>query len=285
VGRPAEVRVRVPASSANLGPGFDSLGLALALYDEVDVAVAADGLTVEVDGAGAGVPRDERHLVVRALRRAFAVFGDAPPGLHLRCRNAIPHARGLGSAAAALAGRDVAAEGDALLQITARMEGHADNAAASLFGGFVVAWNNDGRFDAVRVDAHPGIAPVALIPEVESSTAMTRGLLPDKVPLADAAFTGSRTALAVIAFTQRPGLLMPATADRLHQEYRRPAYPESAALVDGLRATGVPAVISGAGPTVLALTANGALPSGLDLHGFTVMRLPVDPFGVTVEAG
>ena len=154
VGRPAEVRVRVPASSANLGPGFDSLGLALALYDEVDVAVAPDGLTVEVDGAGAGVPRDERHLVVRALRRAFAVFGDAPSGLHLRCRNAIPHARGLGSsaaaavagaaAAAALAGRDVAAESDALLQITAGMEGHADNAAASLFGGFVVAWNNDG---------------------------------------------------------------------------------------------------------------------------------------------
>jgi homoserine kinase len=293
VGRPAEVRVRVPASSANLGPGFDSLGLALALYDEVDVAVAPDGLTVEVDGAGAGVPRDERHLVVRALRRAFAVFGDAPSGLHLRCRNAIPHARGLGSsaaavvagaaAAAALAGRDVVAESDALLQITAGMEGHADNAAASLFGGFVVAWNNDDRFDAVRLDAHPGIAPVALVPEVESSTATTRGLLPDTVPLADAAFTGSRTALAVLAFTQRPGLLLPATADRLHQEYRRPAYPESAALVDALRATGVPAVISGAGPTVLALTTNGALPSGVDLYGFAVMHLPVDPFGVTVE--
>jgi homoserine kinase len=296
VGRTAEVRVRVPASSANLGPGFDSLGLALALYDEVDVAVAPDGLTVEVDGAGAGagVPRDERHLVVRALRRAFAVFGDAPSGLRLRCRNAIPHARGLGSsaaavvagaaAAAALAGRDVAAESDALLQITAGMEGHADNAAASLFGGFVVAWNNDDRFDAVRVDAHAGIAPVALIPEVESSTATTRGLLPDTVPFADAAFTGSRTALAVLAFTERPGLLLPATADRLHQEYRRPAYPESADLVDVLRATGVPAVISGAGPTVLALTTDGSLPSGLDLHGFTVMRLPVDPFGVTVEA-
>ena len=210
------------------------------------------------------------------------MFGDAPSGLHLRCRNAIPHARGLGSSAAAavagaaaaavLAGRDLAAERDALLQITAGMEGHADNAAASLLGGFVVAWNNDGRFDAVRVDAHPGIVPVALVPEVESSTATTRGLLPDRVPLADAAFTGSRTALAVLAFTQRPDLLLPATADRLHQEYRRPAYPESAALVDALRAAGVPAVISGAGPTVLALTADGTLPSGLDLHGFTVLR-------------
>jgi homoserine kinase len=288
--------VRVPASSANLGPGFDSLGLALSLHDEVDVAVAADGVTVDVDGAGAGrVPRDERHLVVRAMRRAFDVFGSdaAPPGLHLRCRNAIPHARGLGSSAAAavagaaaaavLAGRDLELEHDALLQVTAGMEGHADNAAASLLGGFVVAWNTEGRFDAVRVDAHAGIAPVALVPEVESSTATTRGLLPDRIPLADAAFTGSRTALAVLAFTQRPDLLFPATADRLHQEYRRPAYPESAALVDALRSAGVPAVISGAGPTVLALTADGTLASTVDLNGFTVLRLPVDPAGVTVE--
>ncbi|MDT0351127.1 homoserine kinase [Pseudonocardia charpentierae] len=296
--RPTEVRVRVPASSANLGPGFDTLGLALGLHDEVEVSVATDGVIVEVDGQGAaGVPRDERHLVVRAMRRAFEVFGGAPPGLHLRCRNAIPHARGLGSsaaaavagaaAAAALAGRDVATERETLLQLTAGMEGHADNAAASLLGGFVVAWDEGGnkpdRFGAVRLDAQSSIAPVALVPDVESSTATTRGLLPDRVPLADAAFTGSRTALAVVAFTERPELLFPATADRLHQEYRRPAYPESASLVDALRAAGVPAVISGAGPTVLALTTDGALPPELDLHGFTVLRLPVDPSGVAVE--
>ena len=284
----------MPASSANLGPGFDSLGLALGLYDEVEVSVAADGVAVEVVGEGAArVPRDERHLVVRAMRRTFDELGGAPTGLRLRCRNAIPHSRGLGSSAAAavagavaaavLAGRDVSLESDALLQLTADMEGHADNAAASLLGGFVVAWNNDGRFHAVRLDAHPGIAPVALVPEVESSTATTRGLLPERVPLADAAFTGSRTALAVLAVTQRPELLFPATEDRLHQEYRRPAYPESAALVDALRAKGMPAVISGAGPTVLALTTDGALPAGTDLHGFTVMPLPVDPSGVTVE--
>jgi homoserine kinase len=284
----------VPASSANLGPGFDSLGLALGLYDEVEVSVAADGVAVEVVGEGAArVPRDERHLVVRAMRRTFDELGGAPTGLRLRCRNAIPHSRGLGSSAAAavagavaaavLAGRDVSLESDALLQLTADMEGHADNAAASLLGGFVVAWNNDGRFHAVRLDAHPGIAPVALVPEVESCTATTRGLLPERVPLADAAFTGSRTALAVLAVTQRPELLFPATEDRLHQEYRRPAYPESAALVDALRAKGMPAVISGAGPTVLALTTDGALPAGTDLHGFTVMPLPVDPSGVTIE--
>jgi homoserine kinase len=192
-------------------------------------------------------------------------------------------------AATALTGRDVAAESTLLLQLTAGMEGHADNAAASLLGGFVVAWDDGGnkpdRFGAVRLDAHSSIAPVALVPEVESSTATTRGLLPDGVPLADAAFTGSRTALAVVAFTERPELLFPATADRLHQEYRRPAYPESAALVDALRAAGVPAVISGAGPTVLALTTGGPLPSELDLQGFTELRLPVDRAGVVVEVG
>jgi homoserine kinase len=235
------------------------------------------------------------------MRRAFEVFGDAPAGLRLRCRNAIPHARGLGSSAAAavagavaaavLAGRDPRAERATLLQLTAGMEGHADNAAASLLGGFVIAWADvqDGdagvRFDAVRVDVHPGIVPVALVAGVESSTSITRGLLPERVPLADAAFTGSRTALAVLAFTERPDLLLPATADRLHQEYRRPAYPESAALVDALRAHGVPAVISGAGPSVLALTADGTLPAGVDPHGFTVLPLPIDPDGATAVAG
>jgi homoserine kinase len=295
MGRPTEVRVRVPASSANLGPGFDTLGLALGLYDEVEVSSAADGVLVEVDGEGAGgVPRDERHLVVRAMRRAGEMFGDAPSGLRLRCRNAIPHARGLGSSAAAtvagaaasavLAGRDPQLETEALLQITASMEGHADNVAASLLGGFVIAWNTSGCFGAVRVDAHPGIHPVALVAEAESSTATTRGLLPDRVPLADAAFTGSRTALAVLAFTQRPELLLPATEDRLHQEYRRPAYPASSKLVDALRDRDVPAVVSGAGPTVLALTLDGELPAGLDLHGFTVLPLAVDTHGVTVQS-
>ncbi len=307
MGRPSVVRVRVPASSANLGPGFDSLGLALGLYDEIEASVAPEGCGVEVLGEGAGqVPCDERHLVVRAMRTAWNVTGDAPAGLRLRCRNAIPHSRGLGSSAAAavagavaavvLAGRDVELERDTLLQVTAGMEGHADNAAASLLGGFVIAWsaaapplditgNTSGRFHAVRLDTHPGIHPVALVAEVESSTSTTRGLLPDRVPLVDAAFTGSRTALAVLAFTQQPELLLPATEDRLHQCYRRPAYPESADLVDALRAHGVPATISGAGPTVLALTSDGALPPGIDLHGFTALPLPVDGVGAQVEIG
>jgi homoserine kinase len=288
----------VPGSSANLGPGFDSLGLALALYDDVEVSVTSDGVEVEVEGAGAGrVPCDETHLVVRAMRTAWNIVGDAPPGIRMRCRNAIPHSRGLGSSAAAavagavaavvLAGRDPELERDTLLQVTAGMEGHADNAAASLLGGFVVAWETPGntaeRFHAVRLDAHPGIRPVALVAGTESSTSTTRGLLPERVPLVDAAFTGSRTALAVLAFTQRPELLMPATEDRLHQGYRRPAYPASADLVDALRERGVPAAISGAGPTVLALTTDGTVPDDLDLHGFTAVPLPVDRDGARVE--
>ena len=297
MGRPTEVRVRVPASSANLGPGFDSLGLALGLYDEIEVSVAPYGVTVEVDGEGAGrVPCNDAHLVVRAMRTAWALTGDAPPGLRMRCRNAIPHSRGLGSSAAAavggavaavvLAGRDSELERDTILQVAAGMEGHADNAAASLLGGFVVAWETAGntaeRFHAVRLDVHPDIRPVAFIAGAESLTSTTRGLLPLQVPLGDAAFTGSRTALSVLAFTQRPELLMPATEDRLHQGYRRPAYPESADLVDALRGQGVAAAISGAGPTVLAFTTDGRVPA-VDLHGFRPLPLPVDTAGVAVD--
>jgi homoserine kinase len=298
MGRPSEVRVRVPGSSANLGPGFDALGLALGLHDEIEVAVAPDGVEVEVAGEGAGrVPCDDAHLVVRAMRTTRDLVGDAPPGLRMRCRNAVPHSRGLGSSAAAavagavaavvLAGRDPELESDVLLQVSAGMEGHADNAAASLMGGFVVAWETGGtrpRYDAVRLEAHPGIRPVALVPGVESLTSTTRGLLPERVPLADAAFTGGRTALAVLAFTERPDLLLPATEDRLHQPYRRSAYPESAALVDELRAAGVPAFVSGAGPTVLALTDDGR-PPDVDLHGFDALPLPVDAAGARVEIG
>jgi homoserine kinase len=298
VGRPTEVKVRVPASSANLGPGFDALGLALCLYDDIEVSSAPEGVTVEVDGEGAGrVPCDDAHLVVRAMRTMWAITGDAPSGLRMRCRNAIPHSRGLGSSAAAavggavaavlLAGRDAELERDTILQVTAGMEGHADNAAASLLGGFVIAWetpgNTAGRFHAVRLDAHPDIRPVAFVAGAESLTSTTRGLLPDRVPLVDAAFTGSRTALSVLAFTQRPELLMPATEDRLHQGYRRPAYPDSADLVDALRERGVPATISGAGPTVLALTSDGLVPGDVELHGFTPMPLSIDAAGVVVE--
>ncbi|HKS43720.1 MAG TPA: homoserine kinase [Amycolatopsis sp.] len=290
------VRVSAPASTANLGPGFDTLGLALGLRDVVEVRVAASGLEVEVLDAGAGgvadVPTDETHLVVRALRCACEHLGVSLPGLRLRCSNAIPHARGLGSSAAAvvtgvtagyaLAGKAVDA---GALQLAAEFEGHADNAAASMFGGLVIAWSESGRFHAARLDPHPGLRPVLAVPAVRSATTVARGLLPARVPHADAAFSAGRAALAVHALTRDPSFLLAATADRLHQNYRAPAYPASAKLVDDLREAGVAAAISGAGPSVLALTLDGIIPAGVDVEGFEVTELPVDLDGVGVLCG
>ncbi|PRX49214.1 homoserine kinase [Prauserella shujinwangii] len=290
------LRVTVPASTANLGPGFDTLGMALGLRDVVEVLVTEPGLKVEVLDAGAGdvgdVPTDGTHLVVRALRRACEHLGVEMPGLHLRCHNAIPHARGLGSSAAAVvagvaAGYALAGRGldDTVLQLAAEFEGHADNAAASLHGGVAIAWRADGRYHAERVEPHPALRPVVAVPAERSSTHATRGLLPERVPHADAAFTAGRAALAVHALTARPDLLLPATEDRLHQDYREPAYPASLRLLRDLRERGVPATISGAGPTVLALTTTGILPPGTVVDGFEVTELPVDPIGVQVTAG
>ncbi|MGW6446545.1 homoserine kinase [Lentzea sp. NPDC055074] len=277
--------VSVPASTANLGSGFDALGMALGMYDDVEVAGGdgVDGLSITVDGAGSGdVPLDETHLVVRAVR-ATGYTG----GLALRCRNTIPHARGLGSSAAAivagvaagftLLGREL--DTDAL-QIAAEFEGHADNAAASLFGGVVVAWSEGERYRAVRMDADARVRPVVLIPSQESSTKTTRGLLPAEVPHADAAHAAGRAALAVHALTVDPTVLLAATEDRLHQNYREPAWPDTVRVINDLRKLGVPACVSGAGPTVIAF---GDLPAEVDTHGFDVRRLDVDSSGVRVR--
>lgn len=290
------LKVTVPASSANLGPGFDTLGLALALHDVVEVLVTDSGLKIEVFDAGAGdvtdVPTDETHLVARVLRAACERLGVSLPGLHLRCFNAIPHARGLGSSASAivsgvaaaysLAGRPLDAEA---VHIAAEFEGHADNAAASLLGGLVVAWSSGGRFHAERLTPHASIRPLVAVPALRSSTEATRGLLPEQVSHSDAAFTASRAALAVHALTTNPDLLLAATEDRLHQHYRAPAYPATARLTADLRAAGVAATVSGAGPTVLALTTDGIIPASVDVEGFEVTELPVDSAGVQVTAG
>ena len=287
------LRVRVPASTANLGPGFDALGLALALYDEVEVTLAASGLRVEVHGEGAGqVPTDEDNLVVRALRAACQQCGYRPDGLVLRCHNAIPHSRGLGSSAAAavagvLAGYALAGmqPDEAALDLAAGFDGHADNAGASLLGGLVISWRDEQSFRAVRLEPHPGLAPVLLVPAQTSATKVTRGLLPAEVPHADAAFTAGRAALLVHALTAAPHLLLAATEDRLHQSYRRPAYPATGRLVDALRAAGVPAAVSGAGPTVLALPASGGALAAVNTAGFTQLPLAVARVGAGVEWG
>ncbi|MEV6771587.1 homoserine kinase [Nocardia sp. NPDC051030] len=276
------VTVRVPASSANLGPGFDSLGIALGLFDEIVVSTTDSGLTIRVEGEGADeVPWGPSHLVVRAIERGLQAAGVWADGLDVVCRNVIPHSRGLGSSASAVvgglaAGRGLAGKFDpelayddsVMVQLASEFEGHPDNAAASILGGIVVSWTETDRpaesngatehhpraYRAVRLEANSALRPVVLIPEEHSSTAHTRGLLPDMVPHVDAAFNASRAALAVVALTERPDLLMPATADRLHQGYRASALPLTTKWIERLRAAGIPATVSGAGPTVLAFT-------------------------------
>lgn len=285
------VRVTVPASTANLGSGFDALGLALARHDVVEVTVTGEGVKGTVTGEGAYLVVDEKHLVVRALLATAEALDLDLPGVEVHCVNAIPQTRGLGSSAAAIVAGVAAgyalAEREldgAALQLAAEFEGHADNVAASLHGGLVLAWSEPGpAYHAVRFEPHPALRPVVLVPAERSATSLTRGLLPDVVPHADAAFVAGRCALAVHAFTTWPDLLMPATEDRLHQNYRAQAWPNTMRVVRELRENGVAATVSGAGPTVFAPTLDGRLPAGVDTAGFAVLELAVDRVGVVAE--
>ncbi|SEM30003.1 homoserine kinase [Rhodococcus maanshanensis] len=293
------VTARVPASTANLGPGFDTLGMALALYDEITVTTTDAGLTIRVEGEGAeDVPWGPSHLVVRAIERGLESIGVWADGLDVVCRNAIPHSRGLGSSASAAVGGLAVANGlaskldpalaltqEQLVQLSSEFEGHPDNASASVLGGAVVSWSEDTgvadsprTYAAVRLDVHPDIRVVALVPSERSSTAQTRGLLPELVPHADAAFNVSRGALAVVALTSRPDLLMAATEDRLHQSQRASALPLTTRWIETLRQAGIAATVSGAGPTVLALSTM-AFPDDLrakaEADGLRVLELGV----------
>lgn len=259
------VRVRVPATSANLGPGFDAMGLALAHHDVVEVrALGSDTVTVDVSGEGAGeVSAGEDHLVVRALRLALEHAGAPLTGLHLTCTNRIPHGRGMGSSAAAvvaglLAARMLIAEPAALddatvLELATRLEGHPDNAAPALLGGVTVAWSGAQGPRATVLPVHDDVVPVVLVPDVRCATRTARGVLPATVPHADAAYTAGRAALLVHALCHRPDLLPEATSERLHQRYRAPVMEQTWSVVERLRAEGAAAVVSGAGPSVLVL--------------------------------
>jgi len=283
--RAAPVRIRVPATSANLGPGFDSFGLALGLYDDVVARIGESGIHVDVAGEGADdVHRDKRNLVVRAMRAAFDRMGGQPRGIELVCANRIPHGRGLGSSAAAivagvLAARELVLGGlsdDEVLDLCTEVEGHPDNVAACLRGGLTVAYGTG----VASLPVHASVAPVAFVPTTKSSTAKARKMLPETVPHADASFNAARAALLVEALGRRPDLLMAATEDRLHQPYRAEAMPRTATLVASLRAAGVPAVVSGAGPTVLAFGGEG-FNAG---RGWTATPLAVDRDGAQVLA-
>lgn len=257
------VRVRTPATSANLGPGFDTLGLALTLYDDLTARVTGDAYTVAVTGQGAGeLPSDASHLVVRAMLATFDELGGRPPGVAVQCVNRIPQARGLGSSSAAIVGGVQLARGlvreqiddEAALRIAARLEGHPDNVAPCLLGGFTIAWAEGTGARAVRLETAEGVRPTLFVPQERGLTATARAALPTAVPHADAAFNTGRAALLVHALTADPALLFAATEDRLHQGYRAEAMPGTASLMASLRSAGVAAVVSGAGPTVLALS-------------------------------
>ncbi|MBE7323618.1 homoserine kinase [Nocardioides sp. Y6] len=291
------VRVTVPATSANLGPGFDTLGLALGLRDELVAEVTSGGIEVDVHGHGSDeVPRDESHLVVRAMRMGFRAMGAEPPGFTLACTNAIPHTRGLGSSSAAIVGGLVLAramvaggqlllDDDAIFRLAAGLEGHPDNVAPAMYGGFTIAGHDGTRWFAVQAPVDPRITTVVFVPTDPVSTKVARGLLPAEVPHADAACNAGRAALLVAALAGRPECLLTATEDQLHQDYREEAMPESLALVRSLRADGFPAVVSGAGPTVLVLADVSSVADLLarSPQGWAAHHLAVDQEGARVE--
>lgn len=263
------VVVQAPATSANLGPGFDCLGLALELRDRVTFTVA-DASSVSVTGQGAGeVSLGSDHLVLASFRQAFAECGLPVPDVTVDCENRIPHGRGLGSSSAAIVtglvgARAMGADLDdaAVLALATRIEGHPDNVAPALLGGLTVSWVHDGVGRAVRLDPAADIEVVVAIPQERLSTATARTLLPETVPFRDAVHSLGRAALAVAAFSGHPERLLEATEDRIHQDYRKSGYPQSWDLVQEWRSAGIPAAISGAGPTVIAFSAAARVPSG-----------------------
>lgn len=298
------LRVRVPATSANLGPGFDTLGIALAYADELTVTVAGAGVRVRVHGVGEGeVATDETNLVARSAAYVFEQLGRTMPGLDIEAHNRIPHGRGMGSSGSAIVAGVMIAAGllandadpivlteEQLLRFASDLEGHPDNVAPALFGGLTIAWVNgehEPRFKRLMV--HRGVSPLVLVPDFTMSTELARSLQPKQVPHEDAVFNVSRSALLVAALTQSPELLFEATEDRLHQNYRGEAMPATRDLISALRAAGHAAVVSGAGPSVLVLAGDpgeriaAAEIAAAQPGGWTPHFLAVDIKGATVE--
>lgn len=317
---PAGIRVkmRIPATSANLGPGFDAAGLALSLYDDVEIVTTQAGFSAEIIGEGADyLPTDARHLIISQLRALLQRMGWVVPGLKLTAINRIPHSRGLGSSAAAHVAAVLGALSllppddfpgqQALLQHSAALEGHPDNVAPAIFGALTLSWTQHGaensaqdsddgapaQFFTTRVPVHPAITPVVAVPNNPLSTAAARGLLPELVPHQDAAANAARAALLQQALSMDPALLLPATMDTLHQDYRAPGMPETVKFMHQLRAQGLAAVVSGAGPTLMVLAqsrdeARQAKHQILELiekspQRWDVQILPVDDEGANVE--
>ena len=300
----SSVRVRVPASSANIGPGFDSIGLALGIWDDLVATVTAEpGLVIDLEGEGsANLPRDQRNLVHQSMLRAWERLGVQPPdGLHLSCLNSVPHGRGLGSSATAIVAGVIVAQGlcdiatgQRIVRASAdgsrehpfdrgftndlatAIEGHPDNASASIYGGMTLSWADDGDpglIHSIQLDVSGDVIPLLFLPATQLPTATARAVLPDQIPHDIAARNSARVGLLVEAVTRRPELLLAATREWLHQEQRRAYFPDSMALLDTLRAKGHAAVISGAGPSVLVLTTQAQSEGARALSDRSVWRV------------
>lgn len=307
----AAVDLTVPGSAANLGPAFDSMGLALGILDSYRAVVRTQpGLHLDLGSNSPGVPGDERHLVVATMHRAFDELGvQRPDGLELVCRNTIRMGRGMGSSAAAIvagvaladalcreeaqegatAGASVPVDLTFVNDLSGALEGHPDNSSASVFGGATLSYADETgeglpRVHTTRLALHPHIEPVVFVPASQLSTRTARAALPPHIAHGDAARNSARAALLVHALTNDPDALLPATREWLHQEQRRPAYPQAMALVDALRAQGHAAVVSGAGPSVLVLTTSAEAVTTPPEAGETwhALRPGVPPTGVDV---
>jgi homoserine kinase len=297
------MQVQVPASSANLGPGFDCLGLALTMHDRYMAQVMDEpGVDIDVTGEGADhVPTTEKNLVIKAMHKGFDFLGGRPRGIALRQLNVIPHGRGLGSSAAAIVGGLALARAlvlggnermsnEDMLNIANEMEGHPDNVSAAIYGSANLAWQESQRGHVVaqslNIEVDPRIGALAFVPSSELSTSKARKMLPESIPHSDAVKNSSNVAVLVHALQHRPDLLLGATEDYLHQAYRKDAMPNSFALMTMLRKAGVAAFISGAGPTVLVLHTGGeteaaelARAAGDKFH---MIALGISRTGVTV---
>ena len=302
------VAVSVPATTANLGPGYDFLGAALEWRDHYRAWISPERLsecepavTVTVSGHAASqdVPMDASNLVAASMLRGLREWGvGVPAEMRIDCRNEIPHGRGLGSSSAAIVGGLGLAQAccasesrpshEAVLELASEIEGHPDNVAPAVFGGFTPTWMDENGAHALRLQPHERIRPVIAVPAETLATSKARGMMPAEVPLGDATFSASRAALLVWALTHQPELLLSATADRIHQDRRAPAYPASAALVGQLREAGHAAVISGAGPSVLVLAIDDAENVMSDLSklatGWDVRALPFAADGLVAES-
>jgi homoserine kinase len=299
------IKVSVPSTSANLGPGFDSLGLAIGLYNTVELTPTSSGLTVEVRGEGADTtPTDDTNLIVQAAYSVFKRVDYKPRGLHFTLTNAIPQASGLGSSAAALVGGIVAANtlikqplsDSELLALAVLTEGHPDNVCPAHLGGLVISNYVDGHLIYRRLPVEP-MKVVVVLPTIQGChTEDMRALLPDNVPLKDAAANIGRAALVAHALSEGDyGLLAEAMQDRLHEPYRRAVLPGFEQAVEAAFAAGAAAVaLSGSGPSVIAFAQHqhNAIGEAMAMafqtitgQGARVWVLPVDTQGTTIYRG